>query len=100
MAPERMTPVRCTVTGASLIQRPMRSETVVIVSVGFQDPTQMRFATDDRDTRAGSIRSAVRQRHSARARRVQTVCPARPLIATGGGKRGPRAPPGPGSYKG
>ena len=25
----------------------MRSETVVIVSVGFQDPTQMRFATDD-----------------------------------------------------
>src|SRR5260221_13186986 len=47
MAPERMTPVRCTVTGASLIQRPMRSETVVIVSVRFQDPTQMRFATDD-----------------------------------------------------
>src|ERR1700737_2808783 len=30
-----------------LIQRPMRSETVVIVSVGFQDPTQMRFATDN-----------------------------------------------------
>src|SRR5580692_3612825 len=25
----------------------MRSETVVIVSVGFQDPTQMRLATDD-----------------------------------------------------
>jgi hypothetical protein len=28
-----------------LFQRPMRSETVVIVSVGFQDPTQMRPAT-------------------------------------------------------
>jgi hypothetical protein len=25
----------------------MRSETVVIVGVGFQDPTQMRLATDD-----------------------------------------------------
>jgi hypothetical protein len=29
-----------------LAQRLMRSETVVIVSVGFQDPTQMRLATD------------------------------------------------------
>src|SRR6202048_1581484 len=30
-----------------LVQGPMRSETVVIVSVGFQDPTRMRLATDD-----------------------------------------------------
>jgi hypothetical protein len=29
------------------VQGPMRSETVVIVSVGFQDLTQMRLATDD-----------------------------------------------------
>jgi hypothetical protein len=40
-----MTPVRCTEreTGASLF----KDRCVVIVSVGFQDPTQMRFATDD-----------------------------------------------------
>jgi len=48
MALERMTPVRCTEreTGASF-QGPMRSKTVVIVSVGCQDSAQMRLATDD-----------------------------------------------------
>jgi hypothetical protein len=49
MALERMTLVRCTErkTGASLFKDRCVLKTVVIVSVGCQDPAQMRLATDD-----------------------------------------------------
>jgi hypothetical protein len=52
-----------------LVQGPMPSETVVLVSVGFQDPTQMRLATDNCviETLATDRRERVLQRSFAMA---------------------------------
>jgi hypothetical protein len=49
-ARERMTPVRCTgrETGASLFKDRCVSDAVVIVSIGFQNPAQMRLVQDNR----------------------------------------------------
>jgi hypothetical protein len=51
----------------------MRTHLVVIVAVGFQDPTQMHLAQDNDvvHTLTPDARSAVPQSHSARARLVR-----------------------------
>src|SRR6476620_10720868 len=55
----------------------MRSDAVVIVSIGFEYPAQMRLAQDNDvvHTHAGSIRSAVRQSHFARVMLVRWLVP-------------------------
>ena len=54
----------------------MRSHAVIIVRIVFQNPTQMFLAQDNDvvQTRAGSIRSAARQSHSAKVKLVQWSC--------------------------
>jgi hypothetical protein len=70
-----------------LVQGSTGSDTVVIFGIRFEYPAQMRLAQDNDvgpHTRAGSIRSAVRQSHFARVKLVRWACPGCPWRAIGG----------------